>query len=539
MVGGYSGVASYIYSARINCGFDLEQVFERLMTSEVFAFALNSDNRLLYKCGENLCADQLKMQQGKEYLEISGHEKFISCTLSKMTRGIFASALLQVSSRIRLYGLNLDFPERNVKLYLKPLYVKMDFSAEYISLLPVVTIYSSGVACISFTQDNEFDGLTAKEVVCQVADLKCEVESAMCDRSLFLAVSDFNMARFPFFSRFSKRKVYSQFLESMREDNRAFEFFGEKVDFVELCHSGNVVLGVLADSILSVVVKAISVGRIPEGINWFSKQYNRQVIPKSNFHKTVVCIRHHADQKRGAAENYKSQRRFVTSVMSGFFYPEGVLCPDTNYIDVRMLDDFNHFYGESSTLVLSSSSVGVDANIEGGFSFEQLCLDSQELNVVAQYALTYYASILQELNVCKTSIRVAELEFEVIAFEESFSALDKSGEILNFLSVVKSGKGVGSSASLVSKKIEVIRKGLELDEKISYESDSKVMTVVFGLVASATLSPELMQPAAELLGLNGYNINVLKISCIFASVIIVFSVVRLMQFVLKRKFRRR
>ena len=86
---------------------------------------------------------------------------------------------------------------------------------------------------------------------------------------------------------------------------------------------------------------------------------------------------------------------------------------------------------------------------------------------------------------------------------------------------------------LLHKKIETVRKALELDDKVMSESYTRRITIIFGIIASATLSPELMQPLAKLYGITFANDQVDKLVGIGASVVAVIGFLILTHYIFR------
>ncbi|RON74835.1 hypothetical protein BK675_04235 [Pseudomonas fluorescens] len=113
-----------------------------------------------------------------------------------------------------------------------------------------------------------------------------------------------------------------------------------------------------------------------------------------------------------------------------------------------------------------------------------------------------------ELDNCKNSIDVARIEIRALKLEESLLSVQKFGEISAFFKEVRNEDHLATIYNILTKKIETLRKSFELDEKISSEKNTLRISLIFGIIASATLSPELIQPLAKTYGITfGENID--------------------------------
>lgn len=71
-----------------------------------------------------------------------------------------------------------------------------------------------------------------------------------------------------------------------------------------------------------------------------------------------------------------------------------------------------------------------------------------------------------------------------------------------YIEEIQKGAHLSMVNRMFHKKVEAVKKSLELDEKIASESFTKRITIIFGIIASAALSPELVQPVAKLSGVS-------------------------------------
>ena len=191
--------------------------------------------------------------------------------------------------------------------------------------------------------------------------------------------------------------------------------------------------------------------------------------------------------------------------------------------DMRSFDDFNNFYSEAVSLVLSSAQVESFVEQNNSYTFNNLTSDIQVLNEASHFIQIYYSYASLGLDSCKTAIDVARLELEILKFEESLLSAHKYGEIAKYLDEVKRGDHLATVCKLVHKKVETVRKALDLDEKVASESYTRRITIIFGIIASAILSPELMQPLAKFYGITFADEQVGKLVGIGASVVVVVS----------------
>lgn len=202
---------------------------------------------------------------------------------------------------------------------------------------------------------------------------------------------------------------------------------------------------------------------------------------------------------------------------------------------MRNFDDYNNFYSEPVSLMLASSQVEAFVEQHDSYTFNNLASDIQVLNEASHFIQTYYSYASLGLDKCKTAIDIARLELDILGFEETLLSAHKYGEIAKYIEKVQKGDHLTTIYKLLHKKIETVRKALDLDDKIKSESYTRRITIIFGIIASATLSPELMQPIAKYFDVAPENGDLAKLYGIGASVIFVAGLLTLSHYTFKLK----
>ncbi|UDI91172.1 hypothetical protein [Pseudomonas sp. IAC-BECa141] len=104
-----------------------------------------------------------------------------------------------------------------------------------------------------------------------------------------------------------------------------------------------------------------------------------------------------------------------------------------------------------------------------------------------------------------------------------------SGEIAHFIGTLKNEDTIKNNLSILTGKMTSTDKLLDLTDRISKDQLNKTLTILFGVIASATLSPELIQPAVKSLGIESINATdfemPLKAICTTAALVVVFVIV--------------
>ncbi|HHQ4607018.1 TPA: hypothetical protein ACSP3J_003801, partial [Aeromonas hydrophila] len=189
--------------------------------------------------------------------------------------------------------------------------------------------------------------------------------------------------------------------------------------------------------------------------------------------------------------------------------------------DIRLFNDFNHFFSDSISLVLMAQNATEYLNAQDSYTFDNVIADTLTLNEIGEYIKIYYNYAEKRIEKCQNTIELVQEELSIINFESSLISAQKYGEIAAFIENVKSGDFVSKSIENVNKRLEGVRKSLDLNERISSDIDSKRITIFFGVLASASLSPEFIQPALQSMDLAPKEDSTLKIVGFIISIIFI------------------
>lgn len=541
----YSGDTAFLCSSKVHGEVNVASICELLVASEFCSFALSSQGQIYFKENDRLRSQYLSIETTISGLgmKVRGHNDFVNANPGDSSIFSMISAFNLLLSDKKLFNTAFGFPTESARIFMRPLSVRFEDDKEYELFVPYVRIYASGILSISLASILGFQDMTAREVIYkEVNKSQRNISSVLCERELFLASTETQISQMPIRERISQRRAFVGMIEKSLKAPEELKFLDESLTVYELVHTDQLTLTDVARNLLSVVARSIKNGVVRTQINWLGGQYHEDSIGAHWIGKPVIYIGSHSRQKNSSSENWASHKRLVDSVMTRVHLVESSSYAPLNYSDMRNFDDYNSFYSEAVSLMLSSAAVESSIENNRTYTFNNLTSDIQALNEASHYIRIYYSYASLDIDRCKTAIDVARLELRILNFEESLITAHKYGEIAQYLEEIKRGDHLMSVCRLLHKKIDTVRKALELDEKIASESYTRRITIIFGIIASATLSPELMQPLAKHYGLT-FTEAAGKIFGIGASVVFVIGFLMITHYVFRlyswivRKFR--
>lgn len=534
----YTGEAAFLYSTKINGGVDVASVCEVLVSSRVFSFALSSGGQIFFKSDGRLKSQQLDVEAtltGKG-LEVGGVEAFLKSGLEASTVYSFHKALNLLLSDKKLFNSEFGFPAESARIFMRPIAIKSEGDECHEFIVPYFKIYEGGVISIVFSSVMGFDRLSVSELIdLEVNRSNRNIRSFFCERELYQACVECQISQVSFRERLAHRKQYEAMINSALRAPEEVEFVDEKLTVYELIGSEKFTISDMARNLLSVVARAVTTGGVKARINWYGAQYRDESSGEYWQGKPIIYIKSHTRQKFNSVDNWAAHRVLVSSVMARACLGSGLEHSLLVSNDLRGFNDFNNFYSESASLLLASADV--ERQLEGleSFTFDNLTSDAQVLNEVAHMIQIFYSYMSIDVDSAESATDVARLELKVLRFEESLRSAHKYGEVANYIEAVRSGGHFATVEKLLRKKIAIVRKALELDAGISSESYSRRIVIIFGFIASAVLSPELIQPVMEYFKVAPQDGSLKKILGIAVSVIAVAGFLISVNYVFKLK----
>ncbi|WP_192553324.1 hypothetical protein [Pseudomonas sp. IzPS59] len=532
----YSGDSTFLCSSKVHDEVNVAGTCELLVASKLCSFALDSQDRIYFKENGRLRSHLLGVETTISGLgmTVRGHNDFVSANPGDSNIYSLLSAFNLLLSDKKLFNTAFGFPTESARIFMRPLAIRFEDDEEYEIFIPYIRVYAGGILSISLSSILGFQDATTNEVIYkEVNKSQRNINSALCERELFLASTETQISQMPTRERISQRRTFEDMIKKSLDAPEKLEFLDESLEVYELVHTDQLTLTDVARNLLSVVARALKNGIVKTHINWLGSQYHEDSIGAHWIGKPIIYIGSHSRQKNSSSENWALHKHLVNSVMSRVYLAESSLYTALDYSDMRNFDDYNSFYSEAVSLMLSSAAVESSIENSRSYTFNNLTSDIQVLNETSHYIRIYYSYASLGLERCKSAIDVARLELKILSFEESLLSAHKYGEIAQYLEEVKRGDHLVSVCRLLHKKIDTIRKALELDEKIASESYTRRITIIFGIIASATLSPELMQPLAKYYGLTFAEDHVGKIFGIGVSVAVVIGFLMITHYVFR------
>lgn len=528
-----SGEVWYTYTSKLSKQFNLTEAAKKLINSDAFVFASRDNGELYYKSNNKIETRKLsyKLNTTGTGMTVTGHSDFVDSKQSDYTLLSFWKDIALKLSRFRLFSDGFGFPEDFIRAFMKPIFIRIGADDEYREFIPYVNIYSSGLIQTTLIPMNESDGESLYPFITHSVNLAMRgITSVLATKAYTKEVLRIDYDCSGTLKKLREIKYLLMLDNNMEFFKKEHDAGIEKLTVYEHVLGPSILLSDICLNIMDVCGNILTRHRTTTPEYWFQKA-TRPVFRDGTWRgKPCVYIQEHTNQKNLSNENIEHHKTLVQSVMSRCFLKEGSDASTKPLIDLRLLNDYSHFHSFGASLTIASDSALEALKTLQPFTFDNIIADCQVKNEIAEYINSSYEAFIDSIGHCNSNSTLSKLSLELILFEERMiRSSSNSGEIAHFISTLKNEDTVKNNLSILNGKITSTDKLLDLTDRISKDKLNKTLTILFGVIASATLSPELIQPAVKSLGIKSINATdfemPLKAICTTAALVIVFVIV--------------
>ncbi|MFQ1778871.1 hypothetical protein ACK37A_09325 [Aeromonas veronii] len=499
----FSGESTYIYSSRIVNFHGIKNANKKLMSSGLFLMSLDSNGLLSYKKNGKLIYDKLKIELtlNEQGMRVENHNNYINSNTEKTFHYAFFTAINLLLSEKRFFNEGFSFPLPKTRFFMMPVFIQAKDNDEGELFFPIVTIYEDGTIQLSFKSFLGFHEANKGQLIKEIANKsQLNIKSFCCTQEVFLSLIGYEYSKQGFTERLKNKRFFNNFIARSFKKPFEFDFLDDNLQLFNLIKTDIITITDIARNILSFLGSSIENNTVIKAPRLLGKKRSDGSLGFFWSSKPVILVSHHSRQMSNASANWNAHRTLVNAVMQRTTYFKSIQKTLIEINDVRPFDDFNHFYSDSISFVMMSKNATRSVEEHPTYNIQNVASDIISLNEIAEYIKTYYCCAEKKIDNCNSTIDVVNEKLELSKFESSLMAAHKYGEIAIFIEHVMSGKFVANSIKNTEKKLESIVTLLELNERISSEKYNNKIAMFFGFIASASLSPEFVQPLLRIIG---------------------------------------
>lgn len=479
---------------------DAEKFASDLMDTGLFLAILTPNNTFKYLTNNTLTSTKLKMryENNENAVTVDGGNKIHESGACALTANAFFNCINIRLSERKLFHTTGNSYYENIICCKKPIIIKN--SDDEFVIHPIIRLYKNGIAHVTFV-DTEEHNKDLNGFIRNILNLPLKLNDSITTSVEFASSS--LLLDYSGMSLFNRTKIKNDIKEKLKLlDNNSesltigkYKVTGRYVEYTNLLqiqHNLSDIARYLIAIIFNITKK---------------KKINDFIIGKnlSEFYnywqgKPSIYIFEHENQKNGASSNYDSNKDFVHSLL-GKSHILASKKHTKNHIDHRMFDDFNFFSEQAIALTLLSNGVEKEA-LTSTYTEQNLMWDNQVKSELREFISFFYESTINKIENEKTHLGLAKLQESVISFEEWLRVFSKKyGEIQEFAFNTQKSNDIKKARQNVIKMIKSRMLVIKLIDTDLSEKRNKKITIAFGLIASTSLSPIIIKPLLNTLGL--------------------------------------
>lgn len=476
-----------------------KKIIKHAMLSGVFLSAFDHRKDLHYFNGGKLSKSHLEFEFNSDVtgVKVSGlpfDKENQACDLTKYSAHILVNKIL---SQAKILQADDTFYNDFIFFAMKPLFLK-DGATER-AIIPIINVYENGIAQVNFIDLGNYSDSIDDFIKNQVLYPYKRFNSITCSLEYATKFVDFDNKISSLWRRLIDRRFLNELKMKLKNDSGP-------ITYGELKLSGNYVDYMKFSSVrhgLSDIARTAVALLYSNAIKVTFREFIMGVAVNKYYSgwqgKPNIFIFEHDNQKSKSSLNWASNRRMINALLSKSMglYQENI---PLRYEDYRMFDDFNYFSAQGISLSVLTSKSRKQLHESKGFTVDNFMWDNLVKSDLREIVSFFYEGAIYKIKNINGSVELAKIRKEIFEFEEWLrSTSRRSGEIHSYALSLYNHNDIKQSRksidSLIKSKMEVIK----IQETESNDRANRNLTLIFGLVATTSISPILVKPILEVL----------------------------------------
>lgn len=517
------GTVWHTYTTQSPTYDNAEQTASQLIETGMFLAILTPDNTFKCLSGSNILSTKLSMTY-----ENNGHGVKVDCALNLNDPGVcdltanafFNCINLRLSENKLFYITEQPYCD-NIICCKKPIIIKIDEDEFF--LLPIIRLYQNGISHITFIDEERYNDELNIFVDTKVNLPLKSSDSIIASVEYTYKSIELDFASMHLLHRMIAKKLLSKQIKDIKTksdeiSDNDLTINGRYIDYAKEFEMQNT-LSDIARTTIAIIHNTLKKKTLRDFL------FGRKI---TDFYhgwqgKPNIYIFSHDNQKSNALKNERYNKKLISTLLSksGFFIDEK---DKQNHLDFRAYNDFNYYSEQGVTLTLCSKQIDHE-NLPDTYTESNLIWDNQLKSDLREFISFFYESKIEQIKNENSHIGLATIQEEIIQFEEWLRVFSKKyGEIQDLIfKNVKSNDLVQTRINL-NKMLSSRMHVMKLKDASKSETSNRNITIAFGLVASTSLSPVIIKPFFENLGITKIISN-LKLGSYSETIYYIFAVV--------------
>ena len=472
------------------------------MHSGIFLSAFDSRKDLYFFDGDRLAKSHLEFEFNPDItgMKVSGlpfDKETQSCDFTLYSIHILINKILSQAKILQADG---TFYSDFVFFALKPFFLGEEESSRV--LIPVMNVFQNGIAQVNFIDINDYSDTLENFIRGKVNYPFKKFNSISCSIEYAIKYVDFDNKTFPLWRRLVDLRFLRELKRKLIESSKPHEYenlslSGNYVDYMKfsnvkhgLSDVARTIVAIMYSHIIKVTPKEFVQGL---EVNKYYSGWQG---------KPNIFILEHDNQKTKSHLNWKSNKKMINALLSKSFglYQDDI---PLRYEDYRMFDDFNYFSAQGVSLSVLTSKALKQLDESNGFTVDNFKWDNLVKSDLREIVSFFYEGAIFKINNIHNNVELARVRSEIFEFEEWLrSTSRRSGEIHNYALSLFEHNDIKQSRKSIDSLIKSKMEFIKIQETESSDKANRNLTLIFGLIATTSISPILVKPVLELFKFN-------------------------------------
>lgn len=482
---------------------DPEKMANNLIKTGVFLSILTPNNTFYYlKNGKPKKTKLLiTLKNNNNAISLMGHDSIIEEGVCTFTKVSLISAINIRLSQSKIFYSNDDFLSNGLICDLKPIIIEeLD---ESVLLIPSLRLFENGFSHVTFVDTNEYNE-ELNEFIINRVNLPLRFIGSITTSIDYISFSySIDYSKFDILRRLLLKIEKKNEYKELHQSSEPLSIDGHSASGLYIDYAKKLNISHNLSDLARYIVAIVYCSNKRQTIREFIKGRDLTEFFGGWQGKPNIYIFEHDNQKIKSLENHRGNKKLISSLLakSHQFY-NNRKTKENEYRDYRAFDDFNYFSEQTASLTLLSKEATSEESFIETYTEENLIIDNQIKSDFRGLISFFYESKIEEIKKETKHEGLTKIQEDIIYFEEELRLSSKKyGEIQDYaMSIFKSPdieQAKNNVNTLLKARIQVIK----LNDASVSERNNRFLTIAFGLIASTSLSPIIVKPIFETLGL--------------------------------------
>jgi len=478
------------------------RMIKDVMHSGIFLSAFDYKKDFYFFDGNHLKISHLEFDFNPDVtgLKVTGlpfDKKHAACDFTLYSVHILINKILSQAKILQAEG---TFYSEHVFFALKPFFLGPEDNQK--AIIPVMSIYDNGIAQVNFIDLIDYSNTLGEFIRDNVNYPFIKLNSITCPIEYAINYINFDNKISPLLRRIMDYRYKQELKDNLLKNSEPLTYGEQSLNgnYVDYMKFSNVKhsLSDIARNIVAIMYSHII--KISPREFLLGLEVNKYYSGWQG--KPNIFILEHDNQKTKSSLNRASNKRMINALLSKTMglYQDNI---PLHYEDYRMFDDFNYFSAQGVSLSILTSKSLKQLNLSNGFTVDNFKWDNLVKSDLREIVSFFYEGTIYKINNINENIELAQIKKEIFEFEEWLRQTSRrSGEIHNYALSLLEHNDIKQSRksidSLIKSKMEVIK----IQETESSDKANNNLTLIFGLIATTSISPILVKPAFEYFAFN-------------------------------------